>query len=90
MIRTLIKWLTATRNNLYTIEPNISKELLNYIQIYEKYFVFQKYLYVLYFVAKTGFEPASPRLQTGPLQNQLAYFALLRAPGGIRTHIVAA
>ena len=31
-----------------------------------------------------------PRLQTGPLQNQLAYFALLRAPGGIRTHIVTA
>lgn len=42
------KVAAATRNNLYTIEPNISKELLNYIQIYEKYFVFKNICMFLY------------------------------------------
>ena len=55
-----------------------------------KSILFQKYLYVFIFVGKTGFEPASPWFQTRPLHNQLAYFPLLCAPGGIRTHIVAA
>ena len=53
--------------------------------------LFQKiFVCFLYFVGKTGFEPASPWFQTRPLHNQLAYFALLCAPGGIRTHIITA
>ena len=56
-----------------------------------KSILFQKNICMfLYFVGKTGFEPASPWFQTRPLHNQLAYFPLLCAPGGIRTHIVTA
>lgn len=42
------------------------------------------------FVAKTGFEPASPRLQTGPLQKPISVLRVISifgGPTGTRTRV---
>ena len=37
------------------------------------------YCNIKIFVAKTGFEPASPRLQTGPLQKPISVLRVVRS-----------